>query len=101
MRDAGTHRPPAELEETMVPVTMILLGLALGIWGRSTARSHRYLFAAFVVVLAAQTAIVFGPGHGSSRTAYWLVQIASLAAGVLLLNAVAAVRHRTRARTTA
>lgn len=83
----------------MVPVTMILLGLILGIWGRSTARSHRFLLAAFVVVLAAQTAIVFGPGHGSSTTAYWLVQIASLAAGVLLLNAAAAARHRTRART--
>lgn len=82
----------------MVPVTMILLGLALGIWGRSTARSHRYLLAAFAIVLAVQTAIVFGPGHGSSTSAYWLVQAASLAAGLLLLNVAAAVRHRTRAR---
>jgi ABC-type uncharacterized transport system permease subunit len=81
----------------MVPVTMTLLGLALGIWGRSTARSHRYLVAAFVIVLAVQTAIVFGPGHGSSTAAYWLVQAASLVAGVLLLNAAAAGRHRTRA----
>ena len=81
----------------MVPITMILLGLALGIGGRSTARSHRYLFAAFVVVLAVQTLIVFGPGHGSSTTAYWLVQAASLAAGVLVLNAAAAVRRRARA----
>jgi ABC-type uncharacterized transport system permease subunit len=82
----------------MVPVTMILLGLALGIWGGSTTRSHTLLFVGFVVMLAVQTAIVFGPGHGSSTTAYWLAQAASLVAGVLLLNAAAAVRHRTRAR---
>ncbi|MFZ2012730.1 MAG: hypothetical protein WAV00_02815 [Nocardioides sp.] len=82
----------------MVPVTMIIGGLALGIWGRPQARANRWLIAGFVIVLAAQTAVVFGPGHGSSTAAYWLVQAASLAVGVLVLNTTAALRRRTTSR---
>lgn len=82
----------------MVPVTMVVAGLALGIWGRSRVRANSWLVAGFVVVLAVQTAVVFGPGHGSSTPAYWLVQAASLVAGLLLLNLTAALRHRTTPR---
>jgi peptidoglycan/LPS O-acetylase OafA/YrhL len=82
----------------MVPVTMIVGGMALGIWSRSRARAHRWLVAAFLVVLVIQSVVVFGPGHGSSTAAYWLVQAASLAAGLIVLNATAALRRRTAAR---
>lgn len=78
----------------MVPATMVLLGLGLGVFGPGPARANRYLVIVFAVVLVVQSVVVFGVGHQSSTAVYWLVQGASLAVGLALLNAAQAVRHR-------
>jgi hypothetical protein len=80
----------------MVPVAMVVLGIALGLLGRSRRAANRNLVLAFALILLVQSVVVFGPGKGSSTTAYWLVQAGSLLVGLLLLNGLRHLRNSRR-----
>lgn len=80
----------------MIPVVMLLLGLPIGRFCQSTRQAVVVLLAVFLAVLFIQSIAVFSAADDGIPLAYWLVQIASLAGGLLLLWGGVELRRRGR-----
>jgi hypothetical protein len=78
----------------MIPIAMLLLGLPIGRFCQSARQAVVLLLAAFLVVLIVQSIVVLSAGDDGLPPAYWLVQIASLAGGLLLTWGGVRLRRR-------
>ncbi len=78
----------------MIPVAMLLLGLPIGRFCRSTRQAVIVLIAAFLAGLIVQSIVVLSAADDGLPPAYWLVQIASLACGLLLTWGGVGLRRR-------
>lgn len=77
----------------MIIVAMLLCGPVSGRFCTTTRQALTVLVLAFVLVAAVQTIIVANTSDGLPLV-YWLVQIAALAGGLLLLWLGVALRQR-------
>lgn len=82
----------------MIPVAMLLLGVPAGRFCRTTRQALATLLAVFATILVVQTIIVTNASNDGVPLTYWLVQIASLAGGLLLLWVGIALRRRSPRR---
>lgn len=78
----------------MIIVAMLLFGPASGRFCRTTRQALTVLLVAYALVVAVQTIIVANTGSDGLPLAYWLVQLAALAGGLLLLWLGVTLRHR-------
>ncbi len=78
----------------MIIVAMLLFGPASGRFCRTTRQAVTVLLVAYALVVAVQTIVVTRTSSDGLPLAYWLVQFAALAGGLLLLRLGVTLRHR-------